>query len=208
MSLAFSADGQRLISGCSDTTALVWNLGSRFDPHQAPTALTAAQVEALWADLAVEDAARAYRAIRKLAISPAYSIPFLRKQLHPVSAVDEKRLARLIADLDSDDFAIHQKATTELAKLRDQPLAAYRRALEGKPPLETRRRLEDLLAKAMPAWWDISGERLRSLRAVEALELAGTKEARDVLETLASGAEGARLTEQAKAALQRLKPPG
>ena len=86
----------------------------------------------------------------------------------------------------------------------DQPLAAYRKALEGKPSLETRRRLEDLLVKASSAWWDVSGERLRSLRAVEALELDGAKEAREVLETFAAGAEGARLTEEAKAALERL----
>jgi hypothetical protein len=207
IALTFSAAGDRLISGSMDTTALVWDLGSRFDPRKAPTTLTAAQVESLWTDLAGEDAARAYQAIRKLAASPTLSIPLLRKRLHPVAVVDEKRQARLIADLDSDDFPTRQKASVELERLGGLPLSAYCKALEGKPSPEMRRRLQEWLEKAGPAWWDVSGERLRSLRAVETLELAGTKEAREVLETLAGGAEGSRLTEQAKAALQRLTKP-
>lgn len=98
-------------------------------------------------------------------------------------------------------------------KLDVQALPAYHKALDGKPSLEMRRRLEDLRAKAQRAWWGVSGERLRSLRAIEALELAGTNEAREVLQMLAAGAEGARLTEEAKAALERLangwrQPPG
>jgi WD40 repeat protein len=197
--LAFSANGRRLLSGSNDTTALVWDLAGRW-----PATLTAAEVEALWADLAGADAARAYRAIHKLAAAPEVSVPFLRKRLRPIPVVDEKRVARLIADLDSDDFATRQKATTELAKLADQPITAYRKALESKPSIETCKRLEELLEKAGPAWWDVSGERLRSLRAVEALEMAGTKEARDTLATIEDGASGARFTEQAKAALERL----
>ncbi|HEY7429034.1 MAG TPA: hypothetical protein VH682_32685, partial [Gemmataceae bacterium] len=197
--LAFAADGRRLLSGCRDTTALVWDLAGH-----SPATLTAAELETLWADLASADAARAYWAMHQLAAAPQSSLPFLRKRLQPVAPVDERRVARLIADLNSEDFAVRQKATATLRELADQPLASYRKALEGKPSLETRRRLEDLLEKASSAWWDVSGERLRSLRAVEALELAGTKEAREILTLLAGGAPAARLSEQAKAALHRL----
>ncbi|HEY7428255.1 MAG TPA: sigma-70 family RNA polymerase sigma factor [Gemmataceae bacterium] len=197
--LAFAADGRRLLSGCNDTTALVWDLAGH-----SPATLTAAELDALWADLAGADAARAYRAMHQLASAPDSSVLFLRKRLQPVATVDEKRMARLIADLDSEDLPVRQKATAALGELADQPLAAYRKALEGKPSLETRRRLEDLLEKASSAWWDVSGERLRSLRAVETLERAGTKEAREVLTLLAAGAPAARLSEQAKAALRQL----
>jgi RNA polymerase sigma factor (sigma-70 family) len=199
LALAFSADGRRLLSGSQDTTALIWDLAGR-----SSATLPVGEVQALWADLANEDAARAYRAIHQLAAAPDVAVPFLRKRLRPVQAVDDKRVSGLIANLDSDDFATRQKATTELAKLADQPIAAYRKALESKPSIETRKRLEELLEKAGPAWWDVSGERLRSLRAVETLELAGTKEARETLAIVADGASGARLTEQARAALGRL----
>jgi hypothetical protein len=40
---------------------------------------------------------------------------------------------------------------------------------------------------------------------VEALELAGTPEARQVLESLARGVPGARRTREAQAALERLR---
>src|SRR5262249_27246270 len=58
-----------------------------------------------------------------------------------------------------------------------------------------------------------SGESLRTGRALEALERADTPEARQVLQALADGAAGARLTEAARTALQRLRrkasgPPG
>jgi RNA polymerase sigma factor (sigma-70 family) len=207
-SLVFTPDGQKMISGSSDTTALVWDLGGRFDPHAKQVALTASELDALWTDLAAEDAARTYRAIRKLAASPASSVPFLRQRFRPVPPVDEKRIARLIADLDSDDFTTRRKAVAELEKLAGLALPAYRNALAGKPSIETRRRLEELLEKAGPLWWDVSGEQLRTLRAMEVLELAGTPEAREVLGTLAGGSGGARLTKQAKAALDRLTNRG
>ena len=47
-------------------------------------------------------------------------------------------------------------------------------------------------------------ELLRALRAVEALERAGTAEARAVLARLAGGAPPARLTREAQAASKRL----
>jgi RNA polymerase sigma factor (sigma-70 family) len=198
--LTFSADGRRLLSGCSDTTALVWDLSAN-----SPFPVNAADMEALWKDLATTDAARAYRAIHRLAVSHSLAIPWMRDRMRPVAVVDEKRLARLLADLDSDDFATRERTTAELEKLGERTLPAYRKALLAKPSLESRRRLEDLLEKAHAAYWDVSGERLRSLRAIEALELDGTTEAREPLATLAAGAEGARLTDEAKAALERLE---
>jgi HEAT repeat protein len=48
-----------------------------------------------------------------------------------------------------------------------------------------------------------SAETLQRLRAVEVLERLGNREARDLLKSLASGAES-RLTSESKAALDRL----
>jgi hypothetical protein len=50
-----------------------------------------------------------------------------------------------------------------------------------------------------------AGEALRSIRAVQVLEMIGTAESRDVLETLAKGAPGSRQTEDAKGSLARLE---
>src|SRR5262249_46658464 len=83
-SLAFSASGDRLISGSMDTTALVWDLGIQIDPRKAPATLTEAELKSLWGALAAEDAVLADRAIHKLAAAPKVAIPFLRKRLHPI----------------------------------------------------------------------------------------------------------------------------
>jgi hypothetical protein len=47
-------------------------------------------------------------------------------------------------------------------------------------------------------------EELRGMRVVEVLEHVGTPDARRLLESLAAGAPGARLTQEAKASLDRL----
>src|SRR5579883_2555091 len=108
------------------------------------------------------------------------------------SPADEKRLQQWIADLDSDQFAVREKATSELEKLGAAAVGTMQKALEAKPALETRRRLEQLIDKQEREEWPASGERLRIWRALEVLERIGTPEAREVLTTLANGAPGAR----------------
>jgi RNA polymerase sigma factor (sigma-70 family) len=189
--VAFSPDGRRLVSASEDTTALVWDLGPA-----AP-----ADGEAAWKDLADADAARAYRAVRRLAASPA----FFGDRLRPVTAADEARTARLIADLDGENFAAREKAAAELERLGEAAGPACRKALDRQPSAEVRRRLEALLEKTARAAWEITPERLRVVRSLEALELSGTPEARQVLEKLAGGAEGAWLSEAARAGLRRLE---
>jgi WD40 repeat protein len=204
-SLVFSADGKMLLSGSVDTTALVWDLtgrltlGKKYGP-----ALSADDLESHWKTLATEDAEAAFRTIQVLASDPANSVPFLGMRLSAVALADEKRSQKWIADLDSDQFAVREKATSELEKLGPAALDAMRKAIEENPALETRRRLEPLIEKLEREEWPTSGEQLRTCRALEVLERAGTPEAKEVLTTLANGAPGARQTLEAKAALQRL----
>jgi RNA polymerase sigma factor (sigma-70 family) len=68
-----------------------------------------------------------------------------------------------------------------------------------------RRRVAQLLDKVDS---DVmTPDQLRGVRAVEALEYAGSGEARQLLQSLASGAAEARLTREAKASLARLRRP-
>ncbi len=198
MSLSYSADGKTLVSSGSDTTLLVWDLTVRGG------ALSAAEINARWNDL-LGDAPRAYRAVRKLAASPTPVVEFLRGRIKATAPADEKRIARLIAELDSDEFAVRQKAVTELENLGDLAAPACREALAGRPSLEVRRRLDRLRKKQFAEARKPSAERVRQLRALEVLELAGSTEARQLLATLAKGAAGSWLTEEAQAALARLK---
>jgi hypothetical protein len=202
--ILFSPEGRSLATVGGDSTALVWGLADLFLGHRPRTGdLSGKDLEDLWADLAGADAARARRAIQRLAAGADRSVPFLRDRLEPVPPVDPKRLDRLIADLDSDDFAVRERATGELERLAaGVGPSVLRRVLAGKPPPEARRRIENLLAK----WETAAGPppNLRALRAIEVLERVGTPGARRVLDRLAEGEAGARITEEARASRERL----
>jgi WD40 repeat protein len=192
--LTFLSDHRRLASGGEDTTALVWDTTGLGD-QASEKELSARDLDHLWAELAGE-AAPAYRALWRLALSPRWSVPFLAERLHPVAAPEPARVRQMIADLASDTFGRREQARRELlelAELADKPLRAA---------LEMRRRLEELIARldeSMPP----PGQ-ARMLRAIEALEHAGGTEARRVLQTLAGGTAAARVTKEAQAALRRL----
>jgi RNA polymerase sigma factor (sigma-70 family) len=202
-SLAFTPDGRRLCSGSYDTTVLVWDVtGLPQSGKPAEPQITAKQLDALWADLAGPDAAKAHRAIWTLAFRPEQAVPFLKARLKPVVAADAATVASLVRDLDSSNFAQRKKASDALAKLGPGAGPALRKAVADTQNLESRRRIEQLLTRMQP---DHSGEALRELRSIEALEHCRTAPARLLLESLAKGLPDTRLTEEANQALRRLQ---
>jgi RNA polymerase sigma factor (sigma-70 family) len=201
--LMFTPDGKALVTASADSTALVWDL-SRLVPPLQPAAWDAEQVSTLWNDLASADAGRAFRAIVALGAAPRQAVPWLEARLKPVAPPDSRRIARLITHLDSDAFDVRTRAAKELEKLGDLAGPALRKALAARPSPEVGRHIEGLLRGAT-ASRALSAEELRALRAVEVLERAATAEARALLATLSKGADEARLTREARAALQRLR---
>jgi hypothetical protein len=197
---AFSPDGTRLVTGGTDCTALVWDLSGLGTADRPIGDFTRADADRLWADLGDRDPAKAFQAMKVLRANSTPAVSLLKERVSPVPAFDATRIARLLADLDRDDSAVRASATKELSELGDRAEAALRAALEDKPPLEKRRRLEDLLHQLDTS---VSPELLRGVRAVEVLESLSTPESRQVLRTLAQGAAEARVTREAKAALER-----
>lgn len=193
--LAFAPDGRRLISACDDTTALIWD--STGNGTNAAAKLTARDLDTIWADLAHEKGDRAYRGIWALTTDPTDALPYLQEKLKPV-AVDPKRLDALIADLDSNVFAKRQKAIAELEEMSELAEGALKKALDAKPPLEVKTRLDKLLAKIEKERNALDPHRLRIMRASEALEKIGTEEARKLLEALAEAPPELRLTDEVK----------
>ncbi|HMC88026.1 MAG TPA: WD40 repeat domain-containing protein, partial [Gemmataceae bacterium] len=204
-SVAFAPDGRTLVSGSGDTTALVWDVtGLQNQEGESQGRIvnpSPAQQDGDWRDLAGEDAARAFKAIWALTATPRETLALIQERLRPVSPVDSPRLEALVKSLDSDRYATREKATRELEKLAELAEPVLRSALNRKPSLETRQRLESLLQKLDPSR---DPERLRSLRAIEVLEHIGSAEAQTLLQQLARGAPAARLTQEAKASCVRL----
>ncbi len=143
MSLAFSRDGRLLASGSNNATIVVWQVPEVARPAAA---LDEKARERLWAELADKDAAKAYRAVLALAARPAEAVPLVQARLKPRPGPDEKRLAKLLADLDSDEFQTREAASKELATLGPDAEGALRRALDGAPSAEVRQRVEEVLA--------------------------------------------------------------
>jgi hypothetical protein len=199
---AYSPDGTLLVTGGTDRTALVWDLFGLRTADRKTGAFTRAEAERLWADLGDIDAGKAFRAMKVLRANGTPAVSLLKERLRPAAAFDAKKIAKLLADLDGNDFATRASATKQLAELGDLAEPALCAALNDKPSLEKRRRVEDLLKRLDTS---ASAELLRGVRAVEVLESLGTPEARQVLQTLAKGAAEARITREAKAALERGK---
>jgi WD40 repeat protein len=205
VSLLFSRDGKHLFSGGTDTTVLTWDLTRLTKPRPARAdRLPAQALESLWNDLASDDAARAFSAMRELAARPDQAVPLIEKRVRPATPPDTDRVARLVADLNSDRFERRRQAQAGLDALGELAGPALRQALADDPPLEVRQRLERLLARLATA---PPARQLRELRSVELLELIGGPAAREVLEGLAGGAVTSRLTRQASGAGHRLGQP-
>jgi dipeptidyl aminopeptidase/acylaminoacyl peptidase len=200
--LTFSADGRMLASSSGDHTTLVWDVSNVLPEEPRPAKLSPKELDALWDDLASADAAKAFRAIGLLASAPAQSVSLLHERLRPVAAPDRAKVAKLITDLDSAQFTIREKATKELEALDELAGPFLRKALEGDPPPELRKRARELLDRIEQGGF--SPEGLRAWRSLEVLERIGTPEARRVLQALAKGTAEARLTRGAKEALERL----
>jgi hypothetical protein len=128
-------------------------------------------------------------------------VKLLREKLPSAVPPEKARLEKLIADLGSDSFEVRSAASQALAELAELAAPAMEEACKAVPSLEQRKRLESLLA---PLKEGLSPTQILHMRAVQVLELAGTAEARLALQEWARGTPGARLTQEAQAALARV----
>lgn len=166
------------------------------------TDLTDKQLEPIWADMADKDAAKGVQACAIL-YGAKQAVPFLKLRLTAkvmkLPEVDAKTVAKLIADLDDEEFTTREKASVELGKLGSAVVPTLETALKNVKSNEQRMRLERLLEKAK----DVSAL-TQAKRGLEVLVALKTAEAKELLENLAKGGEGEWLGQAAKSGLERV----
>jgi WD40 repeat protein len=204
-SLAFSRDGRKVASGGANTTVLVWEVPI----PTRPTRMAGLDDDGAWRDLEDSDGARSFRAMIHLTASPDDTIRLLKARLKPRPPADPKRIKQLIEDLDSDSYAVREKASQDLAELGLAAEEAVKAAVSS-PSLEVRRRAEDLLRK-LKGGTGVAPDRLRARRAVEVLEKIGTPAAKELLESLLDRTKTKlepALEGAIRASLRRMGEPG
>jgi WD40 repeat protein len=183
------AGRRRLVSSSSDLTAVLWDIR----PTERP-------VGPIWEALRGIDGNEAWRAVWALAADPK-GPELLRAKIPALLPPPADKVKQWLADLGADRFPVREAATRSLQDMGRVVEPELRAARAESTSEEVRTRLDGLLAKIAPGR---TTAEIVQARAVAAMELAGTADARKLLAEWATGAPGARLTVDAKAALVRL----
>lgn len=202
--VAFSRDGRLLASGGDDTTVLVWDLyGLDEKGNPRRQLLKADELVDLWIALGQQDAERAGEAVASMKAARLGAAEFLDGKLSPAPKTPDS-VRDFVKDLESESFAVRDKASRELLKLGELAVTALRTALKDDRALEFRRRAEKLLHEIERG----TPEHLRSMRSIEILEFIGGEAAIRTLERLAGGNSEERFTQEAQSALKRMGKRG
>jgi WD40 repeat protein len=199
--IAFSHGDKFLASTSCDAPIFVWDVEDRDGKPLSALPFTSKEGTNLWQALSDAKASSAFDAMRLLLARPGPAVALLRERLRPARTFDEKGVPQLLSDLDSEDFAVRERASAALELIADRAAPILRKALQDKPAAEAKRRLEQLLEAAEPG----GSCRNREGRAVEIAERIGSAEARGLLDVWGAGDKDASLTREAQVAIARLK---
>ena len=187
-SVVFSRDGLLLASSGGDGVSNVWDVTGRILAVAKSSRLS--QIRN-WTPpgqtLAGDDPAKAWKAILALAARPEQAVPLLKQRLPANQPLDPKRLTKLLADLESNDFDTRNKLARTWRRWV-MSRRGLRKLLAGESSVDLRVQVEKLLSKVGKD--GILTEEVRCLRALEVLEYAATPDAKKLL---AAEAKGARL---------------
>lgn len=201
-SVAFSPDGRRLATCCgkwgqnAPGEVRVWSLADLRPADLPQLDVTPEELRHCWDELAGEDAAGAYRAVWKLRGCPRQSLAFLGRHVTAPRNATREQVARLVTELDHDEYEVREKASAALAALGAVASDALRTALRS-PSAEVRRRAELLLAGPTGAP-PLSAEEVRALRVLEVLAPLRGAGVDALLARLAAGPPGSPVTREAR----------
>ncbi|QEL17311.1 WD40 repeat domain-containing protein [Limnoglobus roseus] len=196
--LAFAPDASLVAVGREDGAIELWAV-------PRPDVPPLVDVKSVWDALAQAEPRVARLLIEQLVRSPT-AVGLLADKLPvtPPPKVDD--IPAVIAKLDSPVFAERDAATRTLRALGRLAKVDLEATVKKTESVELRQRAEDLLkAVAASERFVPTPELVRYIRAVEVLERIGSPDAVKMLEALTVQTRDSRLSEEAAAALARLK---
>jgi WD40 repeat protein len=206
MSMALSPDGKSLATVGGDGNVLfIRKVTSRELTHKGTLLeLSPKELAELWTDLSNPDFSKVDVAWCKLADAGDNAIPFLRQQIRAVAvpAVDLKYLEKLIAELDSESFAVRETATKELVAVGEPAIGPLQRLLKNRPSLEAQKRAHFALEELKEP--GSTPERLQALEALEVLEQVRTPMAIALLKEIERDTLIPQIRIMARQALERI----
>jgi hypothetical protein len=181
----------------------LYELPAQFLDPPAARAIDDVELSKLWPDLQSDNDLRFQLAFKAYRAAPRPAFAVFRKEMPPVAKERQKEVEGWIAALDDEDVKRREDATENLQGVAHAfaPLLQSRQKASG--PGEIHNRLTFVLKKMEKEKTPLS--LVRESRVLSLLEQLATPEARQVLIELADGATEARLTVEARAALQRIK---
>ncbi len=196
LQVCYGADGKTLATGGADGCATVW-----LTPH-IEGKRSDATLDSLWQDLASDDSARAWDAVAGLSERGNEAASFLTQRLFEWEP-DDSFMRPIIADLDADDCDLREGASRRLIELGRRTIPELKGALERSPSPEASARIHAILEQIERP--GPPPDEARARRAVQALELVGTRAAQGLLDRLAREASIAHVADDARASLGRLR---
>ena len=190
-------DGKTLLSVGLDRRLCKWDLtAARQAAQPPPSALTPEVGGKLIAELTKDDPLAAHRAQLTLAHG-SNVVQLTEGELTPEPTVNKGRLARLAADVGSDDYNQRRRAAAELRKFGPSAVPALRKAAAE----------NELVSEFLTKFQTQFPPRAQTLRLslVEVLAESGSAASVRKLTELAKGEEDSPLTERAKQALAFLE---
>jgi len=198
--LAFDPAARQLAAGDAAGRVIVWKL------PPSPAARKAMPLADAWQYLDAINPLAGHDAMSDLlADGPAKSVPAL---LAAITNLDKEReqLKKSIADLDSDEFRVRERAWRTLAKTGYRGMELLKDPARPKLGAEGEERVRTLLARFETDGFhkpenDLYGDTLRLLRAMQTLEVSHSPEAKSALEEITKKFAGARVALDAAAIL-------
>jgi WD40 repeat protein len=156
-------DGRTIVTAGDDTTAIVWDAFHPVTTTVSPKAFRPADA---FEDFTGENAEQAYASMVAMISAPGPSVTFLTQQASLFAKTDPKKVTAWIGDLDSNTYAVRERATRELGQILDEAEPELKR-VAGDISAEARSRVDQLLKKRQTS---ASGRELQRLRTLEVLE--------------------------------------